>query len=82
MSSHIINVFPSIIVFLYRYLSSDNNPLFIISKFTEADRRARVCTSNAPAHMCTLGLLVLILKLKKLLCMNNIKSFIVQWNLS
>ena len=31
--TYIINVFPSILVFLYRYLRSDecNNPLFIVT---------------------------------------------------
>ena len=29
--AYIINVFPSILVFLYRYLRSDDNPLFIVT---------------------------------------------------
>ena len=32
--TYIINVFPSIIVFLYRYLRSDDNPLYIYCHIT------------------------------------------------
>ena len=53
--AYIINVFPSIIVFLFRYLSSDDNPLFIVtpqSKWVKKLTKIMVDHSHLIAQIC------------------------------